>query len=128
MYFECFLTLLGSKTPRGKEGSYMGKRKEITRNVYYECFLNFLSIKRIKRMKSTESKTTLPKTCISRVFDIVRYEKAKMHAKPPISGKKNRHHQKRVFSVFLSVLVTNTLKSMEITLYKNTKQRYVHVF
>ncbi len=57
-------------------------------------------------------------------LQIIRYQNAKMHPKPPVLGNETTLPETCLLS-FLGVLGTKTRKkSMEVTLYANTKQNY----
>ncbi len=89
------------KRENGCKALYIGKQKEITRNVYDECFIvsqepqgkkrknsciwiSFLDTKMLKLRNNTlnwEYRTTLRYACILTVFHILSYQNPKLHAK-----------------------------------------------
>ncbi len=82
-----------------------------TRNVYYERFLSFLGTKTQKALFVfyMEEQNNITKNVYLRVFYIVRYKNAKMYKKNTLYEEKKQHLQKHIFSVFKSVLRTKTL-------------------
>ncbi len=68
-----------------------------------------------------KKRTTLPKTCISSLSDVITYNNTKMHGNYPI-WRKERHYETRVLSVFFSFLGTKISTRMNSSLYVETEQ------
>ncbi len=57
------------------------KKNNITKNMYFECFLIMLPVKTLKYMQRTlclGKERTLRETCIMSVFKFLKYQKAKI--------------------------------------------------
>ncbi len=65
-------------------------------------FFSFLGTKMIKLI-NMKKRTTLPKTCISSLSDVITYNNTKMHLNYLI-WRKERHYETRVLSVFFQLL------------------------
>ncbi len=99
-----------------------------TRNVYYERFLSFLGTKTQNALFVfyMEEQNNITKNVYLRVFYTVRYKNAKMYKNTLYE--KRQHLQKHIFSVFKSVLRTKTLKRMKSSLYGKTKHHQKRLF
>ncbi len=115
VFLSVFSSCYGPKRQNACKGTYMGKRKRILREMCITSVFELLRYDNAKTLVQDSvwiNRTTLPKTCILGVFFyMVRYQNAKMYAKP-LHGEMKRRYQKRVFCVFFSVLSTNTLNSL----------------
>ncbi len=120
IFFCVFELVTYKKRENGCKALYIGKQKDITRNLYNECFIvsqepqgkkrknsctwrSFIDTKRLKLMNNTliEKRTTLPNACILGVFHILCYENPKFQAKLALcEKKKKRHYQKSAFGYF----------------------------
>ncbi len=150
--------LLGSKTQKWLQIALDGEN-EMTLQCFFNVFervshqiakkhgnyekrelwviMNLLGTKTLKRMISTmygeaEKKKTLPKTCILSVFLIVRYQNAKMHAKPLLWRNKSTLQETYLLRVFVQVRHQNDEKQKKtmflLLSFRFTIKKYFYAF
>ncbi len=103
----------------------MGKRKNFTKNVYYDFFffqlLKYQNVKTHEQLSIWRNITTLPKTCILSIFYIVRFQNAKMDARPLIWGNEITLKETYVLGVFVHVSQRNAKKQGNLPRWKKKK-------
>ncbi len=140
--FWVFFTLLGNKPQNTCKSHYMGKRNDITINMFFLVFLSALGTKTkkpreapynknmffsstyvpktLKRMQNTimEKQNNISKNKYFMWFWALNVENAK---KQYAYGETKRHYEKRALWEFLSFLDNKTGRRMNNTLWRETK-------
>ncbi len=127
MYLQCFLAYFVQKRQNACIAPYIGKRRNVTRNVYFKFFF-FLCRKMLKRMNSTQwrHRTTLPEAIF--FFFLPCLVSKRQNAYKASYMRKRKGITRNVLWVFLSFLGTKKQKSVNSSLYRETKRTCFWVF
>ncbi len=103
---------------------YMGKRKEFTRNEYYQCFWSSYGPKcendEISLFMKKQKNITNNIYLILLIIKTLKCIESILYRK--------RDFKKRLLLEFMSIISTKTLKSMECTIYGKTKHYQKSLF
>ncbi len=123
----CLLAFYAEKRQNTCKATYIGKGKHITRYVYcVSFFLAYLVPKRESAWIALylEKHNIIKTFYFQYFFFFTLCTKTQNCMESSIYGKRKRHLQKHVISVFISILGTKTVKSNKRFIFGKTKQFY----
>ncbi len=84
-----FITLIGTKTPKGMQNPLYGRMKLQNKKGVFFCVFQRVRCQNVQYHgihPKSEYKRILQKTCLWNFFKLVMYKNAKIHARDPVRG------------------------------------------